>query len=88
MILEGSAMQVNLALKAGILVKNYTIFEDISVEVHVQDGINYDIYEERKLSEVGFFKKSMSIGNNISIKKQFYDKYQDGVVGIDTEMSF
>ena len=30
----------------------------------------------------------MAIQNNVSIKKQFYDKYEDGVVGIDTEMSF
>ena len=30
----------------------------------------------------------MPIQNNVSIKKQFYDKYPDGVVTLDTEMSF
>ena len=30
----------------------------------------------------------MPIQNNLSIKKQFYDKYLDGIVGIDSEMSF
>jgi hypothetical protein len=59
--LEGSSMQLNLALKTGILVKNYTIFENISVEIHISDGINYDIYEQKKFSEVSFFKESMPI---------------------------
>ena len=35
MILEGSSTLVNLALKENILVKNYTIFENITVQVQV-----------------------------------------------------
>ena len=57
-------MQVNLALNSGILVKNYTIFKDINVQIHISDGINYDIYEERKLSEVDFFKESTEPSKN------------------------
>ncbi|KAL4431800.1 hypothetical protein ABPG74_015240 [Tetrahymena malaccensis] len=88
-ILQGQQININKILNQKIIFANYSSFDQISINVTLIDGVNYDYNEQFLLSDLKFIKQKLQIENNpqMSLQSQFNIVYPSGTINIEEEFS-
>ncbi|EAR84027.2 calpain family cysteine protease (macronuclear) [Tetrahymena thermophila SB210] len=86
---QGQLININNILSQKIIFANYSSFDQISINITVIDGVNYELNEQILLSDCIFIKQKLQIENNpqMSLQSQFNKVYQSGIINIEQEFS-
>ncbi|KAL4453703.1 hypothetical protein ABPG74_009599 [Tetrahymena malaccensis] len=86
--LEGSIDNINRALQFGIFISRIDTQNDISVQITVQDGTNYDFQTKLNAKDISFIQMMESVKIGETLQSQIDKWFPGSILDIATSLNF